>query len=69
MLARYNFESCNLKYCVLGKSDWKDRSKNRADGENSIKESNVCSVIEEEIEEEEEEKKKKKKKEETEEVL
>jgi len=54
---------------VLGKSDWKDRSKNRADGENSIKESNVCSVIEEEIEEEEEEKKKKKKKEETEEVL
>jgi hypothetical protein len=32
---------------VLGKLNWKDRSKNRADGENSIKESKVCSVIEE----------------------
>jgi len=37
---------------VLGKSNWKDRSKNRADGENSITESKVCSVIEEEEEEE-----------------
>ena len=58
MLGRHKFESYNLKYCVLGKSNWKDRSKNRADGENSIKESKVCSVIEEE----EEEKKKNKKK-------
>jgi len=36
---------------VLGKSNWKDRSKNRANGENSIKEFNVCSVIEEDEEE------------------
>jgi hypothetical protein len=43
---------------VLGKSNWKDRSKNRADGENSIKESKVCSVIEEEEEEEKKNKKK-----------